>query len=95
MPAFLARAIAQAKGVIIYSEEIVAEALSLVEMNIANQARVFQHPSLSFFTSMIDSLPFAHDSLKMFAQGTSLHHVTPPIFGDTFVGDSLSGATSR
>ena len=62
---FLARAMAQHEGAERLSESHVAEGLSRVEFNIANQPRVFDQKSLTWFTGQLDNPALALESLRL------------------------------
>jgi hypothetical protein len=62
---FLARAEAQHRGVAKLTEPLVAQGLAHVELNIANQPRVFDQKSLTWFTGQLDNPALALDSLRL------------------------------
>lgn len=62
---FLARAIAQHRCARRLTRDLVAEGLSHVELNIANQPRVFDQKALSWFTGQLDSPHLALESLRL------------------------------
>jgi Fe-S-cluster containining protein len=64
---FLARAEAQHRGQNQLTEALIGKGLSHVELNIANQPRLFSQKSLSWFTGQLDSVPLAMQSLRLMA----------------------------
>jgi Fe-S-cluster containining protein len=64
---FLARAEAHRRGVYRLTEPLIAQGLSHVELNIANQPRLFNQKSLSWFTGQLDSAALAAQSLRLMA----------------------------
>lgn len=75
---FLARALAHHQGAPRLTESLVAEGLSRVEFNIANQPRVFDQKSLTWFTGQLDNPVLALDSLRLMALGEpAANGVTP------------------
>lgn len=62
---FLARAEAQHRGTSRLTEPLIAQALAHVELNIANQPRVFDQKSLTWFTGQLDNPALAMDSLRL------------------------------
>ncbi|MBL8848139.1 MAG: hypothetical protein JNG89_00560 [Planctomycetaceae bacterium] len=64
---FLARGLAQQQQAPRLTEALVAEGLSRVEFNIANQPRVFDQKSLTWFTGQLDNPALALESLRLMA----------------------------
>lgn len=62
---FLARAEAQHRNVRRLNEPLIGQALAHVELNIANQPRVFDQKSLTWFTGQLDNPGLALDSLRL------------------------------
>ena len=68
---FLARAMAHHEGADQLTEAHIAEGLSRVEFNIANQPRVFDQKSLTWFTGQLDNPALALESLRLMTLGAS------------------------
>jgi len=66
---FLTRGMAQHQQAPRLTEALVAEGLSRVEFNIANQPRVFDQKSLTWFTGQLDNPALALESLRLMALG--------------------------
>jgi Fe-S-cluster containining protein len=64
---FLARAMACHEGADRLTQPIISQALSHVELNIANQPRPFGQKALAWFTGQLDDLELARDSLRLMA----------------------------
>jgi Fe-S-cluster containining protein len=64
---FLARAEAQYRGESRLSEHLISQALSHVELAIANQPRTFDQQALAWFTGQLDSPTVALQSLRLMA----------------------------
>jgi Fe-S-cluster containining protein len=62
---FLARAEAHHRGASRLSEPLIAQGLAHVELNIANQPRVFDQKSLTWFTGQLDNPALALESLRL------------------------------
>jgi Fe-S-cluster containining protein len=73
---FLARAMAHHQQAPRLTEALVAEGLSRVEFNIANQPRVFDQKSLTWFTGQLDNPVLAMESLRLMALGQAQAAVT-------------------
>lgn len=69
---FLARAEAQHRGASRLSEPLIAQALAHVELNIANQPRVFDQKSLTWFTGQLDNPALALESLRLMSLTTAV-----------------------
>jgi len=83
---FLARGMAYHQQATRLTEALIAEGLSRVEFNIANQPRVFDQKSLTWFTGQLDNPALALESLRLMAPGQAVH--VP-------VGATLSAAGAR
>jgi len=83
---FLARALAHHQQTSRLTESQVAEGLSRVEFNIANQPRVFDQKSLTWFTGQLDNPSLALESLRLMALGQ-------PALGETAPAITAVGAT--
>ena len=67
---FLARAEAMHRGASQLTEPLIAQALAHVELNIANQPRVFDQKSLTWFTGQLDNPALALESLRLMSLKT-------------------------
>ncbi|MFO1096344.1 MAG: hypothetical protein U0992_24025 [Planctomycetaceae bacterium] len=85
---FLARAIACHQQSPRLTDAHVAEGLSRVEFNIANQPRVFDQKSLTWFTGQLDNPRLALDSLRLMALGH------PAADGEPASASAMVGATA-
>lgn len=64
---FLSRAMAHHEGARQLTQPLISRALSCVELNIANQPRMFGQKSLEWFTGQLDSIDLARESLCLMA----------------------------
>ena len=75
---FLARAMACHEGADRLSQSLISRALSHVELNIANQPRLFSQKELGWFTGQMDSLDLARQSLRLMALPADTQVSEPP-----------------